>query len=475
MPLRTPAHHSKQSSPQLSAKSPRTPFGPIDTRPTIHELRLPGIRRAQEGRGGSVAGVDALRMIARSPIIAAHAAAIPQSLGGRPAAVPDHYWHFYNAATRHFRSSDLLDQELRAHWAVVREEFWFEHGILLPDAKPNGDVPDGDDYRKWRKRKILPGIRNGQAVNGQRLEDLTDWLTDISLPLALSIRSAEGGDEPRGLLDPAIWDCIAADGTVMDAPSDVREEIVCNADGVVLSRVIHGSRAKNPADARIHDEVISTSNKPHGARKGLYNVVAATKGLDTYTRVVLGLGIGEAHEGEMTIAMRVLHAMYRRLGDQFPVLLYDGALVPVHFQELMAAYGVYCVNANYARLGAKSTPEVLLGPQGPQVPLGRGRGRYGVKKERDKRTYTTPLESVNHEAEGYVHQHHLAADDGAVYEINRHALAGGNIVKVGLLRPSHLERRQSPETGEYYFRLTLAGQCAHSGAYEVAYDLAKTP
>lgn len=472
---RTPARlkrQPKKPTPQFTATSRRTAFA-RDTRPALHDLLLPGPRRAQEGRGGAVAGVDTLRCLIRSPLIAVYAAAIPARTCGRPAAVPDHFWVFYLAATRHFSSSELLDQELRAHWDLVREEFWFEHSILLPNAKSNGDVPNGDDFRKWRTRNILPRTTKGRPVNQDRLEQLMGWLTNVSIPLALAVRRAEGGDGHRDLLTPAVWDCIAADGTVLDAPSDVRERIECDEDGAVLSRTIHGTRAKDPKNARVHHEVTSTGNKPHGAKKGLFNVAAVTKGLDTYTRVVVGLDIGHPGEGEVPIAMRVLHSFYARAGQTFPVLLYDGAIMPIHFQELMATHGVYCVNANYARPGAKHTPAVIAGPDGPQLPLGRGRRRYGVKAGQDKRTYTTPLESVNHEVDGYIHQHHLAADDGAVYETNRPALAGGTIHKVGLLVPTRLERLRD-DIGEYFLRLTLSGDCAHGDRFHVSYELRKT-
>lgn len=48
--------------------------------------------------------------------------------------------------------------------------------------------------------------------------------TTVSAPLALAVRAAEGGDRPRDLLNPAVWDGIATDGSVRDAPSSVVEE-----------------------------------------------------------------------------------------------------------------------------------------------------------------------------------------------------------------------------------------------------------
>ncbi|MGB8650070.1 MAG: hypothetical protein WCD35_05350 [Mycobacteriales bacterium] len=450
---------------QLSANSPRTLFG-ADNRPALADLQLPGPRREREGRGGAVATADTLRLLVRSPLLMAFTEAIPRRRTGRPPAVPDVFWVFYLAAMRYFSSAEKLDQELRSHWLLVREEFWFEHEVLLPDAKANGDVPNSDDFRKWRTRNVLTRER--------RLAVLQTQLTTVSLPLALAIRRAEGGEAPRELHTPEVWDCIAADGSVFNAPSDVREEVVCDDDGEVLARTIIGSRAKDPARARVHHEVNANPNKPHGATQGLFNVAAVTKGRGSYTRVVLGVDIGEPGEGESPIAMRVLRGVYDQAGHTFPVLLYDGAVTPLLYQELTAAYGIYCVNANHARPRGKTEPQVTAGPTGPQTPVGYGTHRYGRKKGQQKPTYSTPLPSLNHHADGYVHQHHLVADDGAVYETNRPAHAGGNIHKTALLRPQRLERL-TDDSGEYYLRLTLTAPCEYGTPYEVSYDLRKTP
>jgi len=40
--------------------------------------------------------------------------------------------------------------------------------------------------------------------------------------------------------------------------------------------------------------------------------------------------------------------------------------------------------------------------------------------------------------------------------------------------PTRLERLHA-EGDEYYFRLTLEGQCAHGGPFHVSYELRKTP
>ena len=454
-------------TPQCTAASRRTPFGPVDPRPLITELVLPGPRREREGRGGAMATTDMLRLLIRSPLLPVFTAVLPRRTKGRPAAVPDHFWVFYLTGIRVFASAEKLDQELRCHWELVREEFWFAHGVLLPDAKRNGSVPGSSSYRKWRDRNVV--ITDDVVRTAETLSALRAQLTTASLPLALAIRSAEGGDAPRDLLTPKIWDCVAADGSVFNAPSDVRLVIETDDNGEEVSLTVTGSRAKDLANARVHHEVTSASGKPHGAKEGLFNVVAVTKGVATYTRVVLGVDIGAAGEGETPIAMRVLRGVYDQAGQVFPVLLYDGAITPVHYQALLAEYGIYCVNANHARKGGKGRATPV--PGALQAPVGQGQRRYGRNGGEFKRTYFTALPSITHrDAAGAEHSHHLVADDGAVYETDRPMLSGGQADKLQVLRPSDLQRCLDAH-GAYYLQLELTGQCDHGGNFQVSYDL----
>ncbi len=67
-----------------------------------------------------------------------------------------------------------------------------------------------------------------------------------------------------------MWDIVAIDGTVLNAPSDVRGEVITDDEGDVVAVKIHGSRTKTD-EARVHHIVTDTSSKPHGAKSGLYN------------------------------------------------------------------------------------------------------------------------------------------------------------------------------------------------------------
>ena len=411
-----------------------------------------------------MANLVAMRCIIRCPLLAAITKIMPTRPKGNKPCVPDLFWFFYLQATRQLVTQEQLDQELRAGWPSIREEFWFEHSILLPDAKTNGDVPNSDDFRHWRERN----------VPAYRVPELVSRLTSISLPLALAIRRAEGGDQPRPLHLPEVWDALAVDGTTMDAPSDVRLVEITDDAGNVIGRRPTGSRAKSDERARVHHEM-SSHDKKHGSQHGLCNVVACTRGVNTYTRVILGLDIAHTGEGEDPVAMRVLCSVYDQVGATFPVLLYDKAMKPVYFQHLMANYGIYCVNPNYAKpkSATRAAPKIKPGPTGPRTPLGVGRNRYGTKRGQDKLTYFTPISSVLHEADGYQHTHHVAADDGAVHETDRSSTCGGVIYKTGLLETVSVERLQDDD-GKFFLHLTVAGACKYGDDFTVSLDLRKT-
>ena len=278
----------------------------------------------------------------------------------------------------------------------------------------------------------------------------------------------------RPLLQPTVHDVIAIDGTVMDAPSDVRRRAVEDEDGTTsYDYTSNGSRNGTP---RWHDEVgdFTDEGKTAGAEKGLYNVVATTKGSDTYTRTVLALDIGNIGEGEAPIAMRVLRELYGKIGNTFPVLAVDGVIEPGMYQDLLAEFAVYTVNALPAKSGKR--PAVIITPDGPRVPLGRTQRLTGYRKGQAKTTYSRPLPSVNHEHHGYVHQHHLAADDGAVYELNRPTVAGGDVYKLHPktpLTPTDAAWHRD-HNGGYYLSLTVTGSCPHGGQFSATYQLRKT-
>lgn len=459
----TPRKRTASVKPQVTAKGPKMTFLK-DDRPTLGELNLPGPRREREGRGGAHATLDVLRYLIRCPLLPAFTEAIAPRGVGRPAGYTDLFWVFFCAAAREFASAEQLADELRAHWTEVCKEFFFEHGMALP-TKPSVAY---NSFNSWRTNAIID--------RETQLDILLDRLTAVSAPLALAVRRAEGGDGARDLLDPKVWDVIAADGTVRNAPSAVRPGL--DYDEAGNPRVAFpGSRAHpdHPERARVHEPQRKVS-KRSGSPEGLYNLAVTTKGLATYSRTVLAVDIGAAHEAEVPVARRALQRTYDILGHTLPVLVYDGAVTPVDQQELMANYGTYTVNANHARnrrvssgLG-ESRAESF---EADSTTTGEGVHHYGHKRGRLKRTYVTPQEDHKCRNGGAPHLHHLVADDGALYEVDRPALQGGTAQRIGLIAPTDVQRRQD-ENGHYYFELTLTGECSHGGTFTLTQDLRKT-
>jgi hypothetical protein len=109
----------------------------------LQDLKRPGPRREKEGRGGATADTTVLRWLTRCPLPAAGRLGRrdTQAAHRAPAAVLNLFGVFYLLAARKIAGADKLDRTLEDCWALVREEFWFEHQVLLPDAKANGDVP----------------------------------------------------------------------------------------------------------------------------------------------------------------------------------------------------------------------------------------------------------------------------------------------------------------------------------------------
>ena len=448
----------RRGNDRVSASSAKLSFT-VDDRPTLAKLNLPGPRRELEGRGGATTPLTGLRSLIRCPLLPALATAIAPRTGGRPAAYPDIFWLFVLAANREFASNDKLLQFLKDHWTDIAKEFYFEHGVELP-RQPGIAYAS---FNSWRTYAFIDRTH--------QLDIILSMFTTVSAPLALAVRAAEGGDRPRDLLHPAVWDCIAADGTVRDAPSNVIAVPELQDTGEWGVRY-DGSRAhvEHPARARVH-EPMPEINKPHGAKKGLYNVVATTRGEASYSRTVLGMEIGQPREGEAPIAMRLLHRIYGHLGHELPTLVYDGAMMPIHWQDLMAQYGVFCVNANYARVASKvgrgrgESRNKDFDPD--STTTGEGSYKNGTKRGKKKATYVTQLDQQRchngHDGDNGWHVHFIAADDGSVYETDKAVLTGGMSAKrIQALVPVHAERVQG-KNGRYFFRLQFRGECHKAG------------
>lgn len=458
---------ARRQGSQVSAASTKLRFDE-DDRPALSSFNMPGPRRDREGRGGAQASLEVLRYLIRCPLLPALASAVaPRVGGGRPSAYPAIFWIFYTAAIRELRSEEQLCAELSLHWREIAKEFYFEHDVALP-TEP-GVAPAS--FNSWRTNNLID--------RRQQIDVLLDRFTQISASLALAIRSAEGWKATEDLLNPTLWDIIAADGTVINAPSDVRPELTLDDSGA-FKVTYRGSRAdpSYPERARTHETQRKVS-KRSGSPEGLYNIAVTTKGTAKYTRTVLAVNIAPAEEGENPLAMRALRRTYDHLGSAFPVLVYDGAITPKHAQELTAEYGTFTVNANHARSKDRS-PTRGKGNDGAgestrkDFPAnsdvsGEGVSKFGHTRGHLKRTYVTALPEVTCPAG---HAIHVVADDGAVYRVDQPATRGGTSRRLELMAAIGLERRHDERHG-YYFRITLSGTCHCKRNVTTTFDLSR--
>lgn len=375
----------------------------------MRELELPGPRRERENRGGATSVATTITFLIRFPLLDRLAALFgARNKVGRPTP-PARYWLFYAALARELRSFEAADQELLAHWDLVRREH-AALGIGLPAAKPGtaNPVPGYHAFNRWRANRVLaaPGM----------LERLQESFTHASLELARLIGRSEGTDTTDPL-DPGLGQILCGDATVVRGPSDVTEEWVRDPDGT-LRRIVLGSRAKDLARARVLTRATNYSEvKKHGQKHGQYYVALSTKGTGTYTRVVLDVAMAQPGQAEINAAVPRIHRVLTAAPGQFQAVAYDGQVQLKHNLDLLRQHGVYVVNHNSRKSEARTDDD----PDTAGVTI----RRHGQYKDQTIRTYATSLRSQSHVLpDGSTCVHHLLSDDGALYLADRPAGRG---------------------------------------------------
>lgn len=462
--------HKKEKKEDVPRKTP-TPSAPrfdfsgvVDDRPGIEGLNLPGIRREREGRGGAHGPLQVARMLARSPLTNALASTIPARTLGRPQDQTDTLWFCFMQMARELGSYEAAEATLNDEtiWGAVAKEFWFEHRQLLSTRPPTASA-----YYHWREAHLRP-----------RIQQLMDQHTVIAALLAAAIQNAEAGlaHQPN-ILNPHIWDIVAADGTVMRSASDVREETVSDASGESIT-FTSGSRAKHGA-RRVGTGNVNASGKRSGADAGFMTVSVTTKGRDTYTRVLLAFDLSNDDDkdskSEISLAQRCLHRLFNITGAQFPVLVYDGLLMPANYQAFLRDHGVITVSRTHARRKNKRTSPAEKSPTDGQT--GWSTEQYGNKKKtksgetKMKRTYVTDLGAAACLNGGTKHAHHLVADNGSVYEVPSRELLRSAPDGVGVHGKTRLEPIDARilldrNTEQHLLELTFTGRCSQGGTFE---------
>ncbi|GAA1236023.1 hypothetical protein GCM10009657_09510 [Oryzihumus leptocrescens] len=418
----------------------------------LRRLPLPGPRREQQGRGGATALAVTIRFLIRCPLLQMCASLFPVQTTGRPTP-PARYWFFYGALARELGSFEAADQEVLAHYELIREEFAAQ-GVKLPAAKPGttNPVPGYHAFNRWRQDKFY-----------DRFGDLRGVHRDATLTLAAAIRDAEAratGDP----LSPSLGEVLSGDASVFQPPSDVQALTFSNEDTQEQYTIFQGSRAKNPKGARVHDPGGRYGDvKKHGPKEGFYHLAISTKGYDSYTRVVVDVDVAEAGQSESDAALPMLDAALAAAPGYFQAVAYDGQIYPRHALELLRRHGTYVVNHNGVK--AKTHPHGVDGQAGLTV---RQHGQY---KDRAVRTHFAALPSQHHQrADGTVCTHHLVSDDGAVYPSDRPAGAGTPLKSGRVIVPAALRRHRRPRQG-FEVALDYSIPCQHG---DLTYSAALT-
>lgn len=425
--------------------------------PAMERLRLPGLRRAKEGRGGAT-GVDVtMRLLIRSPFLPVLAALFddPNNTGGRP-GTPVQYWIFFLCLARELGSLEEAEEAIESFYdTVVRPEF-AATGVTLHPRAAKCPAPNYSGFKDWRKKHV---IKKG------RLDAMNRVFTVLSVRQHLAIAGARAATT-GGWLDPQCWQALISDSTISQPPSAVHYRCPACGKSTSLSTCPHpwtdwvrvGSRAKHGAP-RVHQQGIHYEQKKHGATRGFHHVAVCAQHEGTYGRTVLAVDVAESGSTpEMDLSMPLLAHTLEVTGREWVrYISYDGLLKGTHHLELLSRYGIPVLNANGIPSSDPDVPDTDTRDQaGTRV---RSTGKH---KGKTIGTYTYHLVTVSHPgADGAPCRHHLISDDGAVYETNRPGKKGSSaagFTRLRFLPPTRFEPVRLPDQ-KWRVTLTITVPC----------------
>jgi hypothetical protein len=440
----------------------RTPPGPVPSVPPLAELRLAGARRAKSGRGSAMPRVVALRVAIRSPYLAGTAATVDaQPRRGRPDEYGTPVKLVFCAFTAETGSEDVTEAELAENWdTVVRPEFWYAHGVWLPDAPLTAKT-----YDAWKNRAMADETRLGELV-GAFEEQAYRQARDLGFL---------DPSRPLDWTDPAMCNVIYGDGTWIRPYSDVT--LVHEVDPVDghIDLVAKGSRARTVSAARVAPERDSDHSKP-GHPYGLNHLTLSCRDDRPFSRVCLAIQVARAKQGETTVADVMLDRVAARAGDGLHVVAYDGAFGPADAMRALHHRGYAVVNRNnVATIDARTSKFAtkILKPPGdkrPGVPV-ETRVRRTSEGVFEARVNTAKLGIFPH-ADGACF-HELVGVDASVYEKYPHTPGLVDLRHETPIPKVVAERREHVREGvtTYSAHLELLVPCARHGAFRVVLDI----
>jgi len=421
--------------------------------PPLHELRLAGVRRAKEGRGGATGIAVTMRTVIRSPFLRVLGVLFPdcKNTGGRP-GTPAEYWLFFAAIARELGSNEAATEEIIEHFdRVVRPEF-----AAIRITLPTRTTPRYSGFKNWRKTHV---------VDAGRLDPMNRLFTVLSLRLHLAIATVHGVG-PASLLDPVGARLLICDSSVFDGPSSVFMYCpLCGKDADVAvcphpvdMRVANHTKAKELGRERLHERPANYDAKEHGRKIGFQNVAVSAKNQGMYARTILAVDLGGCAEMELSMPL-LAHVLELADPNWFVGLAYDGLLLGTHHLELQRRYGIPVINLPSAR-NRKVDAESAAGIAGQTTRA------YGKYKGKAIGTYTFFLRTITHTAsDGSPCHHHLISDDGAVYDSPNPPTARLGQAAIGarrgnLLSPADMVRTREAD-GTWRITLTLTVPCTH--------------
>lgn len=290
-------------------------------------------------RSHAATAAEAVVALVEAPYVTGLVAVEHGSRIGRPRRHPEWVCYAYSALSRHFRSANHCDAELRSGlWDTLRTE---AVGVGLADP---GEVPfTYHHYTYWRDRLV------GDPENRERLADRFT-------------RTALGHAHALGLLVPG-----AGSRTYPSADRTIY------GDGTVIRPKWNAGNRTDPSAADHH--------RFDGAINGNNYVTFSARADQPHGRVVLAIDRVPEPGGEAATAVSLIgHILARSPDDGIQAVVYDGAFQGAHIDRIMRTTGLVVAN-KVAAAGRNDNGDILpkrrpLGTHTHEVRNGRKTCRH---------------------------------------------------------------------------------------------------
>ncbi len=296
-------------------------------------------------RAHAATAAEAVVALTEAPYLRELAAVETGSRLGRPRRHPEWTVYAYAGLSRHFRSANHCDAELRSGlWDTLRTE-----AVAVGLDDPGEDAFTYHHYTYWR---------NQLAVDLDPRTRLADCFTRTAIDHARSLDLLTPGSGSRTYPTPDRT--IYGDGTV------------------IRPRWASGNRV----DASAQDHY-----RFDGAINGNNFVIVSARAARPDGRVVLGIDRVPEPGAEAATAVQLFQHVHSRTPDDgIQAVVYDGAFQGVHIDRIMRTTGLGVAN----KLAAAVRNE-----DGPSLPKRRPLGTFTHPSQKKSRTCSHTLHAVD--------------------------------------------------------------------------------